>query len=298
MSEHESLAAQWGPPKAEAQPLDGEALIRKQYEQELSDDAESDDMKMLVGSERGAPLIFSEIADHITENANEGNQGEVYQRILAYGNDLLSQADAGTLTNGKEGDAYRVVTRDQIMASFADLGSDEQTFAGFTRANGLRSSIVALATGEMTDKATKAAVQEIIYQEGLRKAEIANKRRESEAARRALSVGAIGASGLIEVPAAFLVRNQTEATVPEVEAQASREAEPTLEDKIRDLSPQDQDELRSYASAHESMVAARQDGEGENAQYFQQQKGQAQRALSPAAYLLKEQYLRRFMASS
>jgi len=271
MSEHESLAAQWGPPKAEEQP---------------------------VGDERVAPLTNTETVDYITENANEGNQGEVYQHILTYGNDLLSQADAGTLTNGKEGNEHRVVTRDQMMASFADLDSEEQIFTGFTRANGLRSGMIALATGEMTQKATKAAIQEIIFQEGLRKAEVANKQRQIEAARQVLSVSAIGASGLIEVPAEFLVRNKPETTAPATEFQPPSEAEPTLEDKIRDLSPQDQDELRAYASAHESMVAARQDGEGENAQYFQQQKGQALRALSPAASALKDQYLYRFLASS
>jgi len=195
------------------------------------------------------------------------------------------------------------------------------------RADGLRPAFDKLLTSESTATALMKALEEKLRPLGDSNSEAINGSEKNEivTVAEAQKIGgtALESSGLI-IGVPDFVRNRYAAetpaipnleqimtnqpipeagvVIPDLAAKMSGEAAPTAPETAltpeqelialtEDLSDDDRMELRSYASSHESMIAARKDGEGENAQYYEQQKGQAQHAMSPAAQAIKGKYL-------
>ena len=278
--------------------------------------------------EQIAPPSYAEKADQLVALANEADPEAQLDLMRQFVGDVYTRAETGDITNGREGEDHVVYTPDVLDAQLKEMvkvlntSSDESNpLMRVPRAGGLRPAFDTLLTSESTATALMKALEEKLNPVSDPEAIKAPEQNEIVTVAEAQKIGgtALESAGLIigvpdfirnryaETPAIpnleKIMTNQpipeTGVVIPDLAAQMSGEASPEapktpeqqLIDLTENLSEDDRMELRSYASSHESMVEARKDGEGENAQYFEQQKGQAQRAMSPAAAAIKGQYL-------
>jgi len=298
MNENE-LAAQakmWGaPPEEEAkQPQTQRGAMEERLGDRLGDDVDADEMMMLVGGEKPQPFTNAEKTQHITEIAGTGNQSDVLESIMDYGTSLLKQAEAGMLTNGKEGEQSHTFTRDEILAALADAKVGD--YSGFSRFNGERDNIKALATGEMTKKATAEAVDRIISDESilradaLRKIELEN---QKVAELKKIATVAIAGSGMIVVPK----WGHEEVVAPEATPGFAKAPEVVMDDASRfaelkkDIPVDQLLLLRNFADATIGKAEAQRDGNGQRSTEEGRYMGQAMLAMRQETRLLAKLYV-------
>ena len=233
-----------------------------------------------TGEQVSQPTYADKAVDlvYLADNRNAAQRMVLMQEFVA---DVYADAEKGDITNGKEGESAYVYTTERMTAQLERMvgllnepKDEEDPLLSVPKANGLRSAFNTLLTHASTGEVLMKTLEQRLHPV------------------KSLEMGEVN-----EVIAPETARDIGEHALESAGVEAPQSPEQRLAELIKDVSENDRMELRSYASSHESMVEARRSGQGENAQYFEQQKGQAQRAMSPTAFAIKGQYLSLYLAA-
>lgn len=210
----------------------------------------------------------------IIEAANNLNPMQRKALMRQFLDGIMAEADAGAIKTSKGDVLTSDVMRKQFSSLFQGVNQPDggiNPLRFIPSAEGLRASVYDLLSNESTAQAFLDAIQD-----HLRNPEAY----EVRGADNLKEVGGktVEAAGIIEPS-------------PSVEA-PYRDTTDALEEGLSD---RDIIELRSYVHNHEDWVQTQADSDGINAQRYQQQKGQALRAMSPAARAMRGKYLETYL---